>query len=44
MGRWILRLWWLWSVALSLYSLRLFINSAKKTGKTTGEFIKHLGE
>ena len=41
---WKLKLWLLASLAVSLWSLRSYINSGKKTKTTTAEFIKHLGE
>lgn len=44
MGRWILRLWWLSSLALSLYSWRLFIGFKKKTIKITDGYTKRWAE
>ena len=42
--KWILRLWWLSSLALSLYSLRSFINTPKKTVKITDGYTKRWAE
>ncbi len=44
MSRWLLRLWWLWSVAVSLYSLRSFIGAKKKTAKITDGYMKRWAE
>jgi hypothetical protein len=44
MTKWILRLWWLSSLALSLYSLRSFIGSKKKTIKITDGYTKRWAE
>jgi hypothetical protein len=44
MSKWILRLWWLSSLALSLYSLRSFIGAKKKTIKITDGYTKHWAE
>ncbi len=42
--KWLLRSWWLLSVAVSLYSLRSFIGAKKKTVKITDGYTKRWAE
>ena len=44
MTKWLIRLWWLSSVVVSLWSLRSFINSPKTTMKITDGYMKRWAE